>query len=239
MAVLCDYILADTSLSSEVLSMLYGCVMCLHMCRFMPLYRGIEYIIWLCYVSTCVPIYASLQRYWVHYMSAVCLYIRADICLSLHMWLVCYDYGMYLRMWRNMPLYIRGWYVIWLWYVSTYLRIHISLQRCWVCVIWLWYVSLYVSTYAFFSYVIAIFYGCVMCIVYKRYWNHYKALSCVLIRFIVCFSITALVCYMAVVHFYKRTDICFFLQRYCVWYKAVVFDHEPGNLCLSTVILST
>ena len=120
MAVVCVYIRADICLSTEVLSTLYDVGMYLHMCRYMPLYKGIEYIIcmwyvctyvpifdslcirdwyviWLWYVSTNVPIYASLHTWLVCHMAVVCVYILADTYLSSEVLSILYGYGMCLH----------------------------------------------------------------------------------------------------------------------------------------------
>lgn len=66
------YIHADICLSRKVLSMLYSCCMCVHTCRYMPLYIRVWYGKWQWWVPLYVRIYASLRLFGMLYGCGIC-----------------------------------------------------------------------------------------------------------------------------------------------------------------------
>ena len=114
------------------------------------------------------------------------------------MYYIC---GMCLRTSRYMPLYIRVWYVLWVWYVPTYEPIYILMKGI-LYVLYLRYVSTYETIFTslhtclvcfmsvvcayiridicLFKYVFGTFHGCGMCLHTSRNMPLYIHLWCVL-----------------------------------------------------------
>ena len=206
----------------------------------MPLYKSIEYVVWLWYVSTYVPTYASLQRYWVCYLSVVYVYIRAGICFSTEVFSMLYACGMCLYTCQYMTFYKDFHYILWLCLVLTHLPICASLLTCGICLHTCRYMPLY--KYVWF----------VLCLwdVFNtsRYMPLYRGIEYVLCRWYVSTYVLIwaslymyLVCYMAMVCVYIRDDICLYtyvlsmiygynMSLQTCWYMLLC------NKCVSTCV---